>query len=368
MKKLLAFALAIGMTLPRPLNTVLRQQAAPDGVTIVLNGKITDSAECVYVNRDGEVLASAAFLQDAMGYVFTEGSEPGEYIVEAGAKSITFHDGKSCAAIENGGETQYLYLKAQPVTKKGTVYLPLHEIAAAANMKCTMKNRVYEIKPRRTDAPDVTIYLTRHGKTVYNTEHRIQGWCDSPLTDAGVEVAEKLGQGLKAEGITFASLYASDLGRQRQTAQIVTGEMGLDLPLRELNGLREICFGDWETKPESERDALFCELAGVPVVYMLYQDNKIYDYYVQTDTSGTAETAQAVFERMYDALETIVSENRQTPGCNVLAVTSGAAINMLLNAYGVSVREIPNAAVTYFYSTDGVLMLGQVGDTHFTAE
>ena len=29
----------------------------------------------------------------------------------------------------------------------------------------------------------VTIFLTRHGKTLFNTEHRVQGWCDTPLTE-----------------------------------------------------------------------------------------------------------------------------------------------------------------------------------------
>ena len=41
MKKLLAFALALGMTLPRPLNIVLRQQAAPDGVLML--GQVGDT-------------------------------------------------------------------------------------------------------------------------------------------------------------------------------------------------------------------------------------------------------------------------------------------------------------------------------------
>lgn len=37
----------------------------------------------------------------------------------------------------------------------------------------------------------VTLYLTRHGKTMLNTTGRMQGWCDSPLTEDGAAVAEK---------------------------------------------------------------------------------------------------------------------------------------------------------------------------------
>src|SRR5665647_3290263 len=31
----------------------------------------------------------------------------------------------------------------------------------------------------------LTLYLVRHGETVYNVERRLQGWCDSPLTPDG---------------------------------------------------------------------------------------------------------------------------------------------------------------------------------------
>ena len=27
------------------------------------------------------------------------------------------------------------------------------------------------------------LYLMRHGETLFNTQKRVQGWCDSPLTE-----------------------------------------------------------------------------------------------------------------------------------------------------------------------------------------
>lgn len=30
------------------------------------------------------------------------------------------------------------------------------------------------------------LYIMRHGKTLFNVYHRIQGWCDSPLTIKGI--------------------------------------------------------------------------------------------------------------------------------------------------------------------------------------
>lgn len=34
-----------------------------------------------------------------------------------------------------------------------------------------------------------TLYLMRHGEALFNRRHRIQGWCDSPLTERGRDQA-----------------------------------------------------------------------------------------------------------------------------------------------------------------------------------
>lgn len=54
-----------------------------------------------------------------------------------------------------------------------------------------------QTEAQATEPAPVTLYLTRHGKTMLNTTGRMQGWCDSPLTEDGAAVAEKLGRGLK---------------------------------------------------------------------------------------------------------------------------------------------------------------------------
>lgn len=42
-----------------------------------------------------------------------------------------------------------------------------------------------------------TLYIVRHGKTMFNTIERVQGWCDTPLTKQGQEGIHYLGKGLK---------------------------------------------------------------------------------------------------------------------------------------------------------------------------
>ena len=51
------------------------------------------------------------------------------------------------------------------------------------------------------------IYLTRHSKTAWNQEKRLQGRCDSPLTQEGEENAKALKDyAIFFDGLTFLSV------------------------------------------------------------------------------------------------------------------------------------------------------------------
>ena len=41
------------------------------------------------------------------------------------------------------------------------------------------------------------LYLMRHGETLFNVRRKIQGWCDSPLTENGVKQAKAVREILK---------------------------------------------------------------------------------------------------------------------------------------------------------------------------
>ena len=43
---------------------------------------------------------------------------------------------------------------------------------------------------------EMTFYVVRHGQTLFNVMGKVQGWCDTPLTDEGVRAAQSLGRGL----------------------------------------------------------------------------------------------------------------------------------------------------------------------------
>ena len=216
--------------------------------------------------------------------------------------------------------------------------------------------------------PEVTIYLTRHGKTLFNTLGRIQGWCDSPLTEDGIEVVKCLGIGLKECGITFDAAYSSDLGRQRDTARIVLDELELtDIEVRENRGLREECYGSWEGELESLRNETFCALTGVESIYDLYLDRpKLFDLYVTTNETGMAESYETATTRFVAALTEIVEEAKANGYSNVLVVSSGAIINTLLTYLDAPAGGIDNASVTMLYYNEGEFTLGEIGDTSYT--
>ena len=38
----------------------------------------------------------------------------------------------------------------------------------------------------------IRLLFVRHGQTEFNVKKRVQGWCDSPLTQEGIKQAESL--------------------------------------------------------------------------------------------------------------------------------------------------------------------------------
>ena len=280
-------------------------------------------------------------------------------------------DSMKAKILTEDGEEKSMYLEATPFQPDGdAIYIPLHYLAAAAgfNGEWVTEDDVtsFILTEREEDGPDMVIYLTRHGKTLFNTVGRVQGWCDSPLTEAGIEVAENLGLGLAADEIAFEAAYSSDLGRQRQTARVVLDTIGqTDLPVKEIFGLRETFFGDWEGEKESYRDEVYCDIAGTENIGEVYaQGNLFNEITLQTDESGTAEASDESFERIYEALNEIQAENRETGG-NILVVTSGGITTNLVGHFTTVRGGIANAAITYFESVDGILILGKVGDTSY---
>ena len=91
------------------------------------------------------------------------------------------------------------------------------------------------------------VYET-HSTSVDNEHGIATGWLDGELSACGREQAHELGRRRRHDGIS--AVYASDLGRAVETAEIAFG--GTDFPVRYDPRLRECDYGDLNGAPVDE--------------------------------------------------------------------------------------------------------------------
>ncbi|RJT47632.1 histidine phosphatase family protein [Rahnella woolbedingensis] len=225
-----------------------------------------------------------------------------------------------------------------------------------------------------SDKGEVTIYVTRHGKTLFNAAHRAQGWSDTPLTAAGVEVAEQLGRGLKE--VPFAAAYPSDSGRARETAKLALTAAGQPLPVTEDQRLRETFFGSYEGELDDVMWEPVVKKLGFADLHALTQAlskgqvtmKQMMNTLAELDPSHTTENAAQVHARMQAALHDIAQKVSANGGGNELIVSHGMAIMAMLE--GMTQEEnlrspLQNASVTVITYKDGKFTVGKVGDMQF---
>jgi len=183
------------------------------------------------------------------------------------------------------------------------------------------------IEPKAAVSPRI-IFLARHGETEWNRVGRWQGKTDIPLSDVGRAQAHALRQRVSDRGIT--RVYASDLGRARETADIVAAALGLT-PVTLDARLRERGFGCFEGLTRAE--------CGVhhPEAWARYLADR-------RSTPPDAEPQGDVVARMMEALTEIA---RATPDDGaVLAVSHGGAIRSFVHAVtGLTPPPLDNGAL-----------------------
>jgi probable phosphoglycerate mutase len=152
-----------------------------------------------------------------------------------------------------------------------------------------------------------TLLLTRHGETDWNAQRRWQGHSDPPLNERGREQARELAATL--DGVDV--IYASDLARARETAEILGRRLGLAVRLDPR--LRERSFGAWEGKTWDELEERFAEAL---------------DRWRAGETHGPddAEPYQDFSRRVESFLEDILARH---PGEMVLVVGHGGSIRAI---------------------------------------
>ena len=203
------------------------------------------------------------------------------------------------------------------------------------------------------------IILVRHGQTVWNTQGRIQGAQDSPLTTKGIEAARALGRRLHGTAKPIVAIYSSPLGRAWHTAELLAAQLAAPIAPERCGALRERSFGCLEGLTSEEQQARYPK-------EVARNNSRDPDY-----APPGGETRHAARARALAGLEEIAKRH---PGQRVLCVShSGLLATMMvaiLNQAIISNPKIrslahPNTAINMVrWSGDGwqVVLWGDVGE------
>ena len=86
------------------------------------------------------------------------------------------------------------------------------------------------------------LYISRHGQTPWNVDDLVCGRADVPLTEVGLQQAQRLAESAIGKGIQV--ILCSPLLRARQTAQAVSDAIGVPIQIDER--LIEMDFGTFD--------------------------------------------------------------------------------------------------------------------------
>lgn len=166
------------------------------------------------------------------------------------------------------------------------------------------------------------IYLIRHAQAEGNLYRRAHGSYDSLITPQGYRQIAALRERFK--DIHIDAVYASPRFRTCTTAGAIY--VPKHLPLRILDGLREIGCGVWEDRTWGE------------IRYTEPEELEHFNFHIDLWRTEGAERAEDVLSRMMASLKTIAEE---CEGQTVAAVSHGMASRLLLGTLsGLRIDEI----------------------------
>lgn len=238
----------------------------------------------------------------------------------------------------------------------------------------------------------MTFYVVRHGQTLFNVMGKVQGWCDTPLTDEGVRVARSLGRGLA--DVDFAAAYSSDSGRAVQTLTELLqaraeerGESCAWPQIRQVEWtrlpagvaapfalgtdprLREWCYGDLEGEPGELLHATLDAGFGASLSFEDHNRRlpEVADVLADADCSGRAERFDVIEDRLRGFFRDAGSLALENGGGNVLVVTRSFVVRTLVYLIDPArvndPAKIPNASVTRISFDGERFELAEIGST-----
>ena len=155
---------------------------------------------------------------------------------------------------------------------------------------------------------DTEFVIVRHGQTVANRTHILQGRMESPLDECGLRQAAALAERLRDE--PFDRIFSSSLRRAEQTAEAIRAYHP-GVPFESLDDLREWALGDLEGRPLAQLEKEYPEI-------MAAFRQETGDLLIPG-----GETQSAFARRVSDCLDRLADRH---PGGRLLLVTHGGVL------------------------------------------
>lgn len=183
----------------------------------------------------------------------------------------------------------------------------------------------------------------RHGQTLFNLRHKIQGWCDAPLTELGIAQARIAGEYFVKNHITFDHAYSSTAERACDTLELATQGK---IPYMRVKGLKEWNFGTFEGESED---------LNPPLPYG--------DFFKTYGGEGEMEMRQRVSDTL---LEIMKKDDHQI----VLAVSHGAACRGFMRYWAQNQKvdqkeRLGNCCILKFEFENDEFSLVEIINHHF---
>jgi broad specificity phosphatase PhoE len=157
----------------------------------------------------------------------------------------------------------------------------------------------------------LSLYLLRHGETVYSRSGGFCGELDPELTPEGAQMAQSFAETYRE--VNWAAVYSSPMKRTLATVQPLCEATGIQPQIRE--GLKEIRYGQWENQT----------LEFVKQHYQQDYERWITEPAWNAPTGG--ETGFEVSSRASQVVSEIVSQHGSG---SVLVVSHKATIRLIL--------------------------------------
>ncbi|BDR59316.1 histidine phosphatase family protein [Xylocopilactobacillus apicola] len=188
-----------------------------------------------------------------------------------------------------------------------------------------------------------TIYLMRHAQTLFNSQDRIQGWSDSPLTEKGIAQAKIAEHYFTDRKIRIDRAYASTSERASDTLELVT-----DLPYQRLKGLREWNYGTFEAQPVN-----------------MYPYNHDTDFFPLFGGESDQDVQKRITATMMEIVTTDNSPNK-------LVVSHGGTIRSFVRAWqqheaSHEYLHYENCCILKFFYEDGIFSFQEMFNSDFSS-